>query len=67
MPDLVGTELAREIRHLQPALPIILMSGNGGAQLGMRAAAIGVNEVLRKPLKGRDLADALARVLDSVH
>ena len=32
MPDLVGTELAREIRQIQPTVPIILMSGNGGAQ-----------------------------------
>ena len=64
MPDLIGTELARKIRQLRPAVPIILMSGNGGAQLAMRAAAVGVNEVLRKPLQGRDLAESLARVLE---
>jgi PAS domain S-box-containing protein len=67
MPDLVGTELAREIRRLRPAVPIILMSGYGGTQLTNRAAEIGVNEVLRKPLHRRDLAEALARVLGSVH
>ncbi len=33
MPDLVGTELAREIRLLRPDVPIILMSGHGGAPL----------------------------------
>jgi PAS domain S-box-containing protein len=65
MPDLVGTELAREIRQIQPTLPIILMSGNGGAQLTQRAAAVGAKEVLRKPLQGRDLAESLARVLGS--
>ncbi|HEY0232297.1 MAG TPA: ATP-binding protein [Dokdonella sp.] len=63
MPDLVGTEFARRIRNEHPAVPIIVMSGNGGAQLTMRAAAIGVNEVLRKPLQRRDLAESLARVL----
>jgi CheY-like chemotaxis protein len=63
MPDLVGTELASEIRKIQPALPIILMSGHGGSQLEKRAAAIGVNEVLHKPLQRRDLAESLARVL----
>jgi PAS domain S-box-containing protein len=63
MPDLIGTELAREIRRLRPAIPTILMSGHGGASLAMQAAAIGVNEVLRKPLQGRDLAESLARVL----
>jgi PAS domain S-box-containing protein len=67
MPDLVGTELAHEIRRIQPTLPIILMSGHGGAQLTRRAAAVGAKEVLRKPLQGRDLAESLARVLGSAH
>jgi PAS domain S-box-containing protein len=63
MPGLVGTELAREIRLLRPDIPIILMSGHGGAQLAERAAAIGVNEVLHKPLMRSDLAASLARTL----
>jgi hypothetical protein len=29
-----------------------------------QAAEIGLNEVLRKPLRRQDLADSLARVLD---
>jgi CheY-like chemotaxis protein len=67
MPDLIGTELANEIRQLRPAIPIILMSGYGGTQLTNRAAEVGLNEVLRKPLHRRDLAEALARVLGSAH
>jgi PAS domain S-box-containing protein len=67
MPDLIGTELAHEIRRLRPAVPIILMSGYGGTQLTNRAAEVGVNEVLRKPLHRRDLAESLARVLGSAH
>jgi CheY-like chemotaxis protein len=63
MPDLVGTELASEIRKLGSTIPIILMSGHGGSQLEKRAAAIGVSEVLHKPLQRRDLAESLARVL----
>ncbi len=66
MPDLVGTELAERLRALGAQVPIVIMSGNGGANLAMRAAAIGVSEVLRKPLRRRDLADALARVLEGV-
>jgi PAS domain S-box-containing protein len=65
MPDLVGTELAREIRQTQATVPIILMSGNGSVHLKQTAAAIGANEVLRKPLQSRDLAESLARVLES--
>src|SRR5258705_12952868 len=67
MPDLVGTELAHQIRRIQPSLPIILMSGHGGAQLTQKAAAVGAQEVLRKPLQGRDLAESLARVLGAAH
>ena len=66
MPDITGTELARDIRRLRPNIPIVLMSGHGGARLARKAAAIGVNEVLNKPLKRRDLAESLARVLSSV-
>jgi len=65
MPDLTGTDLTREIRKLRPDIPIVLMSGYGGAQLVARAASYGVNEVLRKPLQNRELAEALARVRES--
>jgi CheY-like chemotaxis protein len=63
MPDLTGTELAREIRQLRPAISIILMSGYGGPQLSERAQAAGVINVLRKPLARRDIAEPLARAL----
>jgi PAS domain S-box-containing protein len=66
MPDLVGTELAQKIRRLRPNIPIILMTGYEGTQLANRAEAIGLSEVLRKPLHRRDLADSLARVLRAV-
>jgi PAS domain S-box-containing protein len=63
MPELVGTELAGEIGLLRPDIPIILMSGHGGTSLAHRASAIGVKEVLHKPLLRSDLADALARAI----
>jgi nitrogen-specific signal transduction histidine kinase/ActR/RegA family two-component response regulator len=67
MPDLVGSELAQAIRRIRAATPIILMTGYGGTQLTNRAADIGLNDVLRKPLHCRDLAESLARVLETVH
>jgi signal transduction histidine kinase len=62
MPELTGTELAREITLQRPHMPIVLMSGFGGAQLHERAQAVGVGELLRKPLQRRDLAECLQRV-----
>ena len=67
MPDLQGTELAREIRRIRPNMPVIVMSGYGGPQLANRAAEIAVSAVLRKPLHNRELAEVLARILQPVH
>lgn len=63
MPELAGTALAQAMRRLRPDLPIILMTGRADAPLAARAAASAVNETLRKPLRQRELAEALARVL----
>jgi len=63
MPDLTGTDLAREIRRLRADIPIVLMSGYSGPQLTERARSAGVSDILRKPLVSRDIADALARHL----
>jgi signal transduction histidine kinase/CheY-like chemotaxis protein len=67
MPELTGTDLAREIRKLRADIPVVLMSGYGGTQLTARALASGVNEVLRKPLQSRELAESLARVLEPAY
>ena len=63
MPELVGTALAREIRLLRPDIPIVLMSGYSGTSLHDRACAIGIREVLRKPLQSKDIAECFGRVL----
>jgi CheY-like chemotaxis protein len=63
MPEVTGTELARKFRQLRPEIPIILMSGYGDPQLSERARAVGVIDVLRKPLIRRDIAEPIARAL----
>jgi predicted ATPase/signal transduction histidine kinase/CheY-like chemotaxis protein len=63
MPELLGTELSREIRQLRPDISIILVSGYSGTQLSERAQAAGVMHVLRKPLVRRDIAESVARAL----
>jgi signal transduction histidine kinase/CheY-like chemotaxis protein len=63
MPELPGTELAREISTIRPGALILLMSGHGGPHLAERAAAAGVGEVLRKPLQRRELAESLAALV----
>lgn len=63
MPELAGTALAGEIAELRPDVPIVLMSGFGGAQLQERAQALGIRELLRKPLQRKDIAECFGRVL----
>jgi len=65
MPDLTGTELARQIRQLRPEISIILMSGYAGTQLSERAQAAGIIDVLCKPLIRRNIAEPVARALQA--
>jgi FixJ family two-component response regulator len=61
MPELVGTDLGHYVRELRPDIPIVLMSGYAGTQLIHRANALGVADVLRKPLVRQDIAESLER------
>jgi PAS domain S-box-containing protein len=63
MPDMTGSELAREIRRIRPDIPIVLISGYVTPALIERARDLGVAEVLLKPLVARDLARSLAAAL----
>jgi PAS domain S-box-containing protein len=64
MPELTGTELAQALRNIRSTIPIILMTGYSAGNLAGYAADSNVNQVLRKPLRRRDLAESLARVLN---
>jgi YesN/AraC family two-component response regulator len=66
MPELVGIDLAREIRQLRPDIPIVLMSGYSGLQLHERAREVGIREVLHKPLQSKDIAECFGRVVRSL-
>jgi len=66
MPGLTGTQLTQALREFAPHLPVLLVSGYGGALLAQRASAVGVTRVLAKPLPRANLARALAEVLRSV-
>jgi CheY-like chemotaxis protein len=66
MPGMTGPELVRELRRLQPALPVILMSGYGGPDLQAQAQSAGAQAVLMKPLAAAELAACLASVLAEV-
>ncbi|MDM0113994.1 PAS domain-containing protein [Variovorax sp. J22R133] len=63
MPEMTGSELARELRRIRPDIPILLMSGYVTPALTTRAREIGVRDVLAKPLVAGDIACSLAKAL----
>lgn len=63
MPSMSGTELTRVLRTFAPDVPVLLISGFGGASLAARAAASGVTRVLSKPVQRAELARALDELL----
>ncbi len=67
MPHLTGEMLAREILKLRPDIPIILCSGSAIDSIGLspeRARAIGIREILLKPVDRRELHRSVRRLLD---
>ena len=63
MPGMPGSTLIREVRGTRPDIPTMLMSGFVSGTLPSSAHETDADEVLKKPLTGRDLAASLARVL----
>ena len=63
MPGLDGVELARRIRALPDAPPLVLMSGNIGPEDGARLAKTDFAAVLHKPVDPEVLNKVLAEVL----
>jgi CheY-like chemotaxis protein len=63
MPGLTGTELARTLRARRAGMAIVLVSGYIGPMMTERAMTAGVDEILKKPVQSRALAEALDRAL----
>ena len=55
MPGTDGLEVARTIRTLYPALPVVIMSGLVDDALVKAAAGVGVRRVLHKPFRAEHL------------
>ena len=63
MPGMDGISLAREIRKRDPNVPIIAMSGHTLEHSEKTMHEAGIAELIRKPFRVRDMADAISRYL----
>lgn len=59
MPGLKGTERARLVREIRPALPVILTTGFSGPHELDRAKTLGYHRVLEKPYTVGKFVEAL--------
>ena len=55
MPDINGVELASRLRKSEGNTPVILITGYPDEKISTRAAAVGVKDVILKPLLGENL------------
>jgi DNA-binding NtrC family response regulator len=63
MPGLTGIELARELLHIRPGLPVILTTGYAGTLTAERIRGLGIRELMMKPHSVRTTAETVSRVL----
>jgi CheY-like chemotaxis protein len=63
MPGMTGLELARKLRTLRPDIPILIATGHPPEIPEIEIRALGIVEVLAKPLDHPTLARALRRAV----
>jgi DNA-binding response OmpR family regulator len=68
MPKQTGARLVRDIRAVHPGTPLIALSGqfhSGLSAVGAAADALGVQQVIAKPLTREDLLEAVRAIVGS--
>jgi CheY-like chemotaxis protein len=63
MPGLTGVDVAREVQKLSPDKPILMMSGFNSTWTAEALRAVGVVELIKKPLGAVQLSETLALVI----
>jgi len=64
MPDISGIDVGFRARAIAPSIRLVLISGNLTRAERDRAAAVGFDAALQKPLSKDELAIALRRLFD---
>ncbi|MDA8165572.1 MAG: response regulator, partial [Desulfobacteraceae bacterium] len=64
MPGKTGEDVARELLVLRPGLPVILCTGFSESMNVEKARALGIRQLLMKPVIMSELARAVRAALD---
>ncbi|MER9669037.1 two-component system VirA-like sensor kinase [Mesorhizobium sp. M0203] len=65
MPDMTGIEFSGRLHKIRPDLPVVLMTGYCRQLRSRQLTAVGISEVIKKPLLSAAVAQCLARHLHS--
>ena len=65
MPQLTGTELAREILHIRPNIPIILCTGFGETTTRDIATSMGIRDYVMKPVIVTELLRTTRKIFEN--
>ena len=65
MPEMDGLTVLRQIRSLDPRMPVIILTGAGTAEAEQQVRALGVTEYVEKEFSLHLLGDALKRLLNT--
>jgi PAS domain S-box-containing protein len=64
MPNMTGDKLAEKLMNIRPDIPIILCTGFSEKMSKKRAEALGIKDLLMKPIVKNDLTKTVREVLD---
>jgi len=64
MPIMDGARLSIEMMQIRPNLPIVLCTGYSSVMSEKRAKDLGVKELVQKPLRTKEIAQIIRKVLD---
>ncbi len=66
MPNITGSELARELMRIRPDMPVILCTGFSEAMTPGKAKDVGIKDFVMKPMVKSQIASSIRRVLDKM-
>ena len=64
MPNMTGTQLVSELQAIRPDIPVILISGYMDSIPREKALELGINTVLKKPVRANEISAAIRTLLD---
>ena len=65
MPEMNGLTVLQQVRQLNPAQPVVILTGAGTAEAEQQVRALGVTEFVEKEFSMHRLGDSLKRLLNS--